>query len=540
MKSIELPFNIEILNLPTKVIPRDKIVSSLDIVEGASSEPHDEGLFSVLIFGKPGSVERDLTIGFIDLKTTILIPKIYKELIRLKSLYNGIMSGKQTALWDDEEKDFIASSDPEADTGYGFFMTHFKDIVFKPRKSMSRAQRVKLIEEYRQTASTQYAVVLPAGLRDFMIDSSGRATKDEINDLYFRMISISNTVSPGRDENSPALDIARYQLTLTYLEIYDMVSGIVSGKKGLALDKFGGRKVDYGTRNVITAIDNSRPNLFAENAMSSNTTAIGLWQCIKGLNPISKSLLAKGYMSKAITQGDSTALLINKKTLMPEFVDLNDTERNAWTSSEGLNSILNRYEDKEARHRPVEVMGMWLLLVYEDGKQFKIFQDIRELPKGFDKKHVRPITLIELIYLSGYRDWNNYIIYTTRYPSTGIDSTFPSYIYVKTTVTGCNIPELGEDWLPLGEDFVALEYPTLSELGQWDSQSPPSSRLTGLGGDFDGDTASGTIIFSNKALEESKKFLSSAAAWVAPDGRLRASSNYDTVNLTIRATTGRK
>lgn len=540
MSNVDLPFNIEILNIGVQDVPKNKIVSSLDIVDGASSEPHDQGLFSVLIFGKPGTMDRDLTPGYIDLKTTILIPKIFKELLKLKSLYSGIMSGKVTAKWDKLEKDFYASNDVDADTGYGFFMTHFNDIVFKARKSRSRAQRVKLMDDYKGKSATRFAVVLPAGLRDFTIDASGRATKDEINDLYFRLISISNTVSEGREENSPALDVARYQLTLTYLEIYDKIAGIISGKKGQALDKMGGRKVDYGTRNVITAIDNSRKHLFSDNAVSSNTTAIGLWQCIKGLNPISKYLLATSYLPRAITQGDGTALLVNKKTLQSEFVELDDDSRNTWTSSEGLNGVLNKYEVKEQRRRPIDIMDHWLFLVYQTEEHFKVFQDIRDLPDNFDKSKVRPITLIELLYLSGYKEWNKYVIYTTRYPSTGIESTFPSFVYVKTTVTGKRLKELGDDWLPIGDDHIALEYPTLEEQGTHDSQSPPSSRLDDMGGDFDGDTGSGTIVFTNMSLQEAYKFLSTKAAWTTLDNKLRASSSYDTVNLVLRATTGRK
>lgn len=540
MSYVDLPFNIEILNISANDVPKNKIVSSLDIVDGASSEPHDEGLFSVLIFGKPGTVERDLTNGYINLKTSIIIPKIYKELIKLKSLYAGIMSGKATAKWDNLEKDFYASNDADSDTGYGFFMTHFDDIVYKARKSRSRIQRVKLMEDYKGRTATKFAVVLPAGLRDFTIDASGRASKDEINDLYFRLISISNTVSEGREENSPALDVARYQLTLTYLEIYDKLAGVISGKKGQALDKMGGRKVDYGTRNVLTAVDNSRKHLFSDNAVTSNTTAVGLWQAMKGLNPISKYLLATSYLPKAITQGDGTALLVNKKTLIPEFVELDDDSRNTWASGEGLNSVLNRYEVKTERHNPVEVMDHWLLLVYQTEEHFKVFNDIRELPNGFDKTKVRPITLIELLYLSGYRKWNTYVIYTTRYPSTGIESTFPTYLYVKTTVTGKRLKELGEDWKELGEEFVAVEYPTILESGHHDSQSPPSSRLKDMGGDFDGDTGSGTIVFTNKSLEEAYRFLSTKDAWTTLDNKLRASSGYDTVSLVIRATTGRK
>lgn len=56
---------------------------------------------------------------------------------------------------------------------------------------------------------------------------------------------------------------------------------------------------------------------------------------------------------------------------------------------------------------------------------------------------------------------------------------------------------------------------------------------------FDGDTGSGTGLMTDEALAENKRFLGTRQAWVSADGRLRASVNYNTIELTVLNITGR-
>src|SRR5690606_18072599 len=83
---------------------------------------------------------------------------------------------------------------------------------------------------------------------------------------------------------------------------------------------------------------------------------------------------------------------------------------------------------------------------------FFLFTDIDELPEGADRSLVSPITYVELIYLSGYQDWNTYPNTITRYPATGTDSIVPATTHVKTTNIGEVRYELDANLMVINED----------------------------------------------------------------------------------------
>lgn len=540
MNTKMLPTELWLLELTDARVRNLRPVTSLDLFEGASANFHDDGLFSTVIFGRIGTEDRDRSFSYIDTKVKVLHPKVYKDLCALKGLYKGILAGKETARWDAQLKDFVADKSPEAQTGYSFFISHFMDIEFKRNKSPARTQRVEFVEKYRSKALTNRIVVIPAGLRDLEVDSNGRKTKDEINDLYYKVLSAANNVPMTDDLDGPAMDNMRRTITATFLEIYTLLEEMISGKKGFMLNKWGSRRITHGTRNVLTVMDTSSDVLGAPNAPSYDSTVMGLYQTVKSLTPLTIHLLRSQYLDNIFAQGESSVPLIDKKTLKQEFVEISPDTRDTWTTKDGLLHVINTFVDIEARHRPVEVEGRYLALIYKgEDKTFKVFYDIRELPPHLDKKRVSPITLCELIYLSGYQRWNSYYVSVTRYPVTGVDSNYPSRIYVKTTTIGEMRRELDDRWEPLGDDYVALEFPRSDIAAFVDSQSPHSSRLKGLGADFDGDTGSATSLMTEEALAESKRFLSTRQAWVSADGQLRASASYDTIELVVANMTGR-
>ncbi len=131
MKATDLPFNVEILNLDKERLRNIRPVSSTDIMESSgqrlgprellnskdlswdgdnrlSSNFHDDGLFSIAIFGRVGEDDRDKRFSYIDIKTRVFHPLIHKALVKLKGLYKDIMTGKAYAVWDDEEKDLVS------------------------------------------------------------------------------------------------------------------------------------------------------------------------------------------------------------------------------------------------------------------------------------------------------------------------------------------------------------------------------------------------------------------------------------------------
>lgn len=533
----DLPFNVEILRTNTPAFNLLKPVTSLDYFESQNGDLHDEGLFSLSIFGRMGDPARDSRFSYVNTKTKIFHPFIFRALIQLRGFYKDLIAGKQYALWDDAQKDFVPANELTGRTGYAFFVEHWEKIDFKFNKSPVREQRVHLINKYKDRALANRVVIMPAGLRDIEIGDDGRTTVGEINALYRRIISISRTIPDTDFLDDPQYDLARNMLQNAFNEIYDAIEKMLTGKSGFFQARWGSRRVFNGTRNVITAMNVPIAELGAPNVPKFTDTVIGLYQLAKGILPITIYLLRSGYLEKVFSPGNGQALLVNPTTLKSEMIELPPDVYDRWTTVEGLEKVITSYKDAEIRNRTVMLDRHALALVYApaDKMVFKIFSDIDELPEGFDRKDVRPINLVELLYLSGYKRWNDYCGVVTRYPVAGLGSTYPTTFYTKTTIRGEMRRELGDDWGELpGDENLALEFPTYDPLAYLDSLVIPSARLAGLVADFDGDTASANIFYSDEALAEIRGMLNSKRSYVDPRGGMMASIDVDTVALVFR------
>ena len=536
MKSSDLPFNIELLKLTPDDLRSLRPVTSLDYFETHNGDLHEEGLFSISIFGRIGDEVRDQRFAYIDMKTQVFHPLIYRSLVQLRNFYSGIMAGTQYARWNEELRDFEPASETAGRTGYSFFVEHWADIVFKINKSPVREQRIKLIDRYKDRALTSRILVLPAGLRDIEIGDDGRTVVPDINALYRRVMTVARAI-PNTDfvANDASHDLPRHMLQMAFNAIYDHIELMLTGKSGFFQSKWGSRRIHNGTRNVITAMNVPIAELGAPNVPKFTDTVVGLYQHIKSILPVTIHLLLNGYLAQIFAQGNNQAQLVNPTTLKAETVELPPDLYDRWNTVEGLEKVITSFKEDSIREKPVMVGDHLMALIYAPPhrKVFRVFSDIDELPAAYDRKHVRPINLIELIYLSGYQKWNDYVGVVTRYPVTGIGSTYPTTYYVKTTIRGEMRQELGDDWETQSPEFTALEFPTYSPLAYLNSLVIPSHRLKGLGADFDGDTASDNALYSDEAVAEIKDLLNTKAAYVDPRGGLHASTNVDTFALVL-------
>lgn len=487
MKNSSIPFNVTLMELTPEKLSRIRPVKSPDVYDGISGNFNEDGLFSVLTFGRVGDEQRDMRFGYIDAVVTVFHPTIFRALCQLKALYRDIMSGTRYAVWNAQEADFEAATELDGETGYAFFLSHWHKIKFKDSKSPIRTERIKMIEKYRKQATTNKILVLPAGLRDFVIDSTGRGTEDEINNVYRKILGASKVLVSAEDASlSPIFDNSRKSIQQSFNEIYDTLSQMITGKKGFFQEKFGSRRIFNGTRNVLSAMDTSVADLDAENAPGFNDSVLGLFQVIKGALPLTIYQLRTGWLGQVFGEGGSgtSAHLIDPKTLQRDTVDLPLDVRDRWVTVEGLEKLIESFRTPKNRFDPIMIEGRYLGLIYlGPDKTFKIFGDIRDLPETLDRKYVEPLTYVHLLYLCGYQRWNTLKAIVTRYPVAGIGSTYPCHVYCKTTVVGEVRYELGDDWQRMGEEFKALEFPTRNPEAFVDSQLVHPSRIAGLQAD---------------------------------------------------------
>lgn len=480
----QLPLNIEVLILSKDDIRSLQRIEVLDIFEPSSRNFHSKGLFSTEIFGKIGEERRNRLYAYIDLHTEVFHPILFKAIVDLKALYADILSGKEYAVFDTEIKDFIKSTPIDGQTGFSFFTRYFKEIIFEERPSAKREFSIRLINKYRDQAFLDKFIVLPAGLRDYVIDENGKPTEDEINNLYRKVLSISSVIdNVDAKRNEEYLDAARINLQLAVMDVYNYIKNLLEGKSKFIQGKWTARKVFNSTRNVITSYLHDSPVLLGDQSVSTNQTVIGLYQYLRMIFPLSVKLVRDTYLNDIFIGPNSPAILVNKKTLKKEQVPLNAAYYDEWMTTEGLEKIFARYGQNDLRHEVLETDTHYFGLLYKSPSMDYLFlQDIDDLPPELDKAYVKPITFTELLYLSVYKDSTEIPCLITRYPITGYGSIYPSYIYLRTTIKSEVRYELGPDGHRTGSK--AVEFPIDGDQF-FSSMSPSSSHLGRLTADFD-------------------------------------------------------
>lgn len=527
-----LPFNVTLLTLSDQDVKTMRPVKVLDIFDGFSKNFHSDGLFSIETFGKVGEEKRNRFFSYIDLRISVFHPVVYKALLDLKGLYGEIMSGKGYAKWNDEIKDFEKSDVLEGDTGFSFFVKHFKDLKFEERPSSRRLFNIRLVEKYRNNCFLDKVIVMPAGLRDYVIDSNGKPSEDEINLKYRQILSIANVLeNVNVKTNDKYLDSARFNLQTKIHELYLYIINVMEGKSKLILGKWASRKIYNTTRNVITSYIPDTDELHGPRTVSNNQTVIGLYQYLRNIMPLAVKHVRDTYLSSVFIGPNSPAILVNKKTLKKELVSLDAEHYDEWMTYEGLEKVMARFGEENLRHEPLEIQGYYVGLIYKEPGQYKFVQDISELPEGKDPKHLFPITFAELLYLSVYKDSHTIPAFVTRYPVTGYGSIYPGYLYLKTTVKSEVRHELDDNW-QVKSDSIAYEFPLFGEQF-YNSMSPAASHLARLGADFDGDMCSCICVLTDESKEEIASALKKKDYYVGVNGKMTFNASNDVIDLVV-------
>ena len=540
MKITEVPFNISILKPDSELVRTMGRVTTNEIFESGTNVFNQSGLFSSEIFGPVGSPERDKRFGYIDLNTSIFHPLIFKRLSTLKDLYRGIMMGTRYAKWDVESKDFVASTQAEGNTGFAFFVEHFEELVIPKTGSSIRDLRIKLIEENKSKAMHDKYLVMPAGMRDYIINENGRGTEDEINGFYRALVATSSTISStsiGR--NDPILNQGRASLQKTSEAIFDYIFNVIKGKRGFFLGKFASRTVVNGTANVISPMNLSTPRIGSLQTPGINTVQVGMLQTLVAFKPVAEYYMRSSWIGNVFTTGASEIYLINRKTLKRELVEISAEARELWTTTEGFYSLIKRFAKKPLRQKPIVVDNHYVGLLYVGKEGWKIFGDIDDLPEGKDKKNVYPLNLASMFYLSGYNKWNDNIASSTRYPVEGDGSTYIGNIFMRTTIKSEELPELGDDWQPMGADHIALFFPDQSPNATFfETMAPHLARIKAQGGDYDGDREAMIGAYSEEAKAEYHRLKSKKDWYLGPDNKFILSAANENTELLLKHITG--
>lgn len=535
--TLDEPFNLELLFATDEDIRGMREVKVLDIMEGMTKNFHPDGLFSTDIFGKMGGEFRNRLFSFIDLKVPVFHPTLFKTIIRLKSLYEEIMLGKSFAVFNPKTKDFEKSTIMLGETGYNFFFKHFHELQFEDRKAISRKTGIKLIEKYRERSWINKLFILPAGIRDYSVDETGKPSEDEINSLYRTVMKLCFSLDNiAIVKNLEFLDMTRINIQLAIGVIYDHIVEMLKGKKKAVQSHWTTRRIINSTRNVITAHVPSVTTLGGDKSVGCNEIVVGLYQYLRAAIPLNVKEVREKFSSRVFTTQNGPASLINKKTLKPESVIVDSGEHDAWMTYEGLEKIFSRYADVSLRHRPLEINGCYMGLIYKGSNgTFKIIHDVDEVPESLKELGtIEPLTMTEMLYSCVYELSKTVLAFSTRYPVAGYGGIFPCYTYLKSTVKSEVRYEL-DDMFEKKEN-PACEFPVVNEPF-FDSMSLHASHLAAAGADYDGDKMSYTCVWTDDAKEELEGILNGWPYYVDPSGKMSFSLSDDVIDIVLASMT---
>lgn len=540
MKLRSVPFNVSILDPESDIFFGLAPVKALNMFDTQTGDFADDGLYSNEIFGRQGERERKRNMSFIDLKTQVFHPLYFEELSSLKELYGGIILGRSYARWNPKEKDFEPAPVLEGQTGIGFFLKHFKELKFKKNRSKKRTTKITFIEKFRDKALMRRHIVIPAGLRDVEFDETNRPVEDDLNPLYKRLISNANTIPAyAEDDEDETLNRTRASMQIAVNNVYQHLFGIIKGKRGFIMSKVASRKVAVSSRNVISSMEVGAEILGDAKQPTMDTVILGLPQFMASTRPLCIHHIKNGVYSDFFRSEGVYTQLVDKKSLNRVDVNLKPKTIDKWLTDEGLESLIASFGEPHIRHKPIEIDGHYLGLIYRDKTHYKVMRDISELPEGYDIKNVKPITYAEFFYTHVGSFVEKVRQFATRYPVTGSESIQAGRVYLKTTTTGQTLTRLSEDWQDTGETL--LEFPdTAKGLAFFETQSVHPSGLSLYGGDFDGDVLSYMPVFGDESIKEIDAKLNDPSAYLSVTGGFIKDSGHDIHGYALMNATGYK
>jgi hypothetical protein len=511
------PMYMDLINITPGKLSLIGEVKVTDIFIPLTKNFHPDGLFSTDIFGVQGSPDRMKNYGYIDLHTDLIHPLVYGMLVKARALYGEILAGRKYAVFNKKTKMFEEVDIDLGQTGYSFFMEHIHEVEVEDTGSVTRRKLIKMLEKYRKRLTIRNFIVLPAGLRDYRVDRSGKPSEDEINPLYRKLLANSLLLPEKGNKKVKVFDELKHTQQLAIQDIDLYISEILYGKKKFINKKWSDRSIFSGTRNVLTSHVPSGKHANDKSMLDMNGAHCGLFQLSKG-NPHQLSYgLRNGFLSKVFPAENMDMNLTNIRTRKQAQVSYNYKLFDKFMSGSGITKLLDTYGIRGNRDLELVFGDYYIGLIYDGPDEYMLFQDIDLLPDRLDTKYVRPLTLNDIIYTSMVSLAEDMYALITRYPVLQKGGIYPVKVTLKTTIDSVKKYELDDFGNRTG--FIALQYPVIKS-GYFDSVSVHATHLGQMGADFDGDTVSLNFLFSKESKKEISALFDKAVYYKNPEGGL--------------------
>jgi DNA-directed RNA polymerase beta' subunit len=222
-----------------------------DRIRTRSEEFSPQGLFSELIFGVQGSLQRKKTFSFINLNIDVIHPSAYKILVQSldRKLEKFFSAEKSFRL----EKDGTLVEDENGVTGISEFIKIFPKIKFRGETPEREALIEVLQREYkRNTLFIDKVPVIPPEQRPINTDRDGRDVISKLDELYQSIIRRSQQIKAFGAKGT-MYDLLNWAMQKTICDTDTYVRTKIGKKYGLIRSSLLGKRVEFSGRAVITA-----------------------------------------------------------------------------------------------------------------------------------------------------------------------------------------------------------------------------------------------------------------------------------------------
>lgn len=503
-----------------------KEVSSPNFFVPNTSEMHPEGLFSVDIFGEPGTPDRKTRWGYVDLHDVFMNPHAFYVFNRLKKNIAQDMKTGTNRYYVDYTGELVKLEEgktvPETalykvvGCGFDWLKSAWPYISWRTTKEMSNTAKIrrKFLKSFPIDAIFwDKFPICPAFYRDVDFKSNKR---NVINTMYIKLLHLAEMVGNTDsllfidDPNTPTKTISHVKLQDLMNEISKFFFDKIGGAKGFINEHVVGKATDYGARLVI-----STPSFNYERWTDAEvdfthssvpmTVAINIYAPFMIFN-------IKQWIQNYVS-GNRFITIFNHETKEFEDMELAPSYLDEFTS-DGIKKVLDLYKkSKIFRVKPVTLKGVngdripiQVKFYYDNAeKHVKFVTNLTQMTEddGTDEKNIRDLTYCELFYIISSDCLQDKCIDTTRYPADDYYHTFPSLMNIIPANKYKEVIFNGKAY----KRYPIIQVKNNTEIEHLFSDTLKMFSIypSSLGADFDGDQVSTQSLFSDEANEEAIK-----------------------------------
>lgn len=536
-------FRVNLLDV-NKLVDRNNLkpIDNPIIFQGGNV-PTPNGLLSNQIFGIT-RYDRANTCAYIDLGEDFLSPHVYKVWSKLDKNIISIVHGTDNFKIDGEGR---LVQDPDGDTGLRFLRKNFNKISITRSASMRRDVNATYIEKCQKDPKTMFIskiMVIPAFYRDVDTSKGGKVQVGQLNELYRNLIIACKSLRESSDYGLSLGESIRGRIQQIIVQIFDWfgsgttVGGETTGanlpgKIGVIRRSVMSKTTDYANRLVLSAPD-LKYDKMANAMVDMDHCAVPLAACISAFMPFVLFNL-RNYFDNAFSGGKTLPIYDSSGNLL-KTMDIKDYQ--IQFSEDRFKKEINRFiHGYSNRFIPLEVE-----CIDENGKTVKYNMRI----KGFsvseeqwktktgltEHPFCRTATWCDVLYLCAMEAVKDKHVLVCRYPIDSIYNQFTTLVNVNSTIRKTQVIIDGQ-YYPF---YPLIE---LDDIGKntankfVDSLNLSNLYLSGIGGDYDGDTATLKGIYTieankelNKVMKEKYNFVNSGNKGVRQIGNETIFSLY--------------